>query len=580
MADTRTPDQKAKDIEKTLDCLIKIRKPYEPMIDEVLRYVNHGRRLITDTAFSRGQKTGIDVYDGTAISALNLLTDGICGYSVSKSYRWFSYTLPGKTNFPRWSIMRRWSGKRMDEYPQVKEWLADVEEVMYAAYLRSNFYDVISEMVRDAASVGTVTPIAEEDVGSGRIVFTVPHFREIYIAEDRFGSVNTRYRVYSLSLRQMADKFGLEKMMEVDQNFKDKYEKNPFEEMEIIHAVYPRSDFNPEAYNAENKPVASMWVLRSPLKLLLESGYDERPIMSWRWRKNSDEIYGRSPSWDAYVDIMKANQQGKDNLIAAHKIVDQPIIAPEDLRGKINKGAGGMTFMDRSLMKDMGPRQLYASGINLPYAVDQQERTDKILNDHFYVGFFLMLWQAAMNKVELTATQVVEMAGEKAAILGVRIGRQESELLNPVHDRSFSIENKAGRIPEPPQILAEYGGRSIEIDYLGPLAQAQKKIYKSQSIRSGLQAVSEVSQTYPDAALVIDHMGALRDLLDAQGFPVNRFRSEEEIKQILALKQREEEAQRTLQEGIEVAKVLPKGSKKAEAGSPLDMLVNPEGEGR
>jgi hypothetical protein len=583
MADRLTDEEKAKRIWKTFGHLERERNPYENMVDEVITYVNHSRRKIKDATGMKGKKTGIEVYDGTALSAVNLDTDGICGYSFSKSYRWFGYTLPGKLNFPRWSGMRAWSGKRMDEYPEVREWLQDTEEVLYAAYLRSNFYDISPEIVRDALTVGTVNPIAEEDRGRARTIFTVPHFRECYIAENRFGMVDTRYRKFKLTLRQLVDKFGIKQMDKVIPGFSNSYENNPYDEKEIIHAVYPRSDFDPNIMNSQNMPMASAWVNVSPLAFLyekekyestVESGYHESPIMTWRWRKNNDEIYGRSPSWDAYVDIMKANQQGKDNLIAGHKKVYPPMMGPESLRGKINDKAKGWTFVDQMLMEKQYPRPLI-TGMDLPYAIDQQERSDKIIREYFYVDFFLMLSQAAANKVPLTATQTLEMAAEKAAILGTRIGRMESEFLNPVHDRMFAIEYRAGRIPQPPQILLDLGG-NIEIDYLGPLAQAQKRIYQSQTIRAGFQSIGEASQVYEEVKLAIDPIGSMQDLLVAQGFPMKRLRSKEEITEILSQKHEMEDQQQTLEQGVEVAKAASRLTKPIEKGSPLSKIIGGE----
>lgn len=579
MADTRTDQKKAEDAQKILNVLAQIRQPYEAMVDEILTFVNHSRRKIKDRDNQRGQKTGIEVYDGTALSALNLLTDGMCGYSVSKSYRWFNYTLPGKLNFPRASGMRAWSGKRMDELQEVKQWLEDCEEVLYSAFIRSNFYDVIPEIVRDAASVGTANVLIEEDVNKGRTVLTVPHFRESYIAEDRYGMVDTRYRIYPLTLRQLLDKFGEGRMREVFPDFKGMMETNPHQERQVLHAVYPRRDYDYKRVDAKNMPIESLWVMMAPLKLLGELGYEESPLMTWRWRKNNDEVYGRSPAWDCYVDIMKGNQQAKTNLIAAHKMADPPMVGPEDLRGQVNKGPGAWSFVSSNLMEKHYPRPL-VTGMQLPFSIDQQERTDKAIKEHFHVDFFLMLAQAAANKVEMTATQVMEMGAEKAAILGVRIGRQETELLNPLHDRFFSIERKSGRLPDPPDVLVDFGGNNIEIDYLGPLAQAQKRIFKSAIIRASIQSLGEIATIYPDVVYTVDPMKTARDLLDSQGFPQKNFRTDEEIKQILEVKHQQEDEQRKFAQAIEIAKQVPKVGKAVEPNSPLSALTGGGMEGQ
>lgn len=572
MADTRTDDQKAKDAMAVKEILAQIRRPYEPMIDDILTYIQHSRRRIMEG--QKGEKTGSDVYDGTALGALNLLSDGLFGYLVAPSLRWFGLTLPGKLIFPRSSGMRAWSGKKMDEYPEVKQWLEDCEEVLYAAFLRSNFYDSMPEFLRDGTGPGTATLLAEEDLKKDRIVFAVPHFRECYIAENRFGLVDTNYRIFKMTLRQLVDKFGLEKMDEADRGFKKRYEKDKHQELEVLHAVYPREDYDPGKLNGINKPVASLWVLVTKTKLLMESGYEEGPAITWRWRKNSDEVYGRSPAWDAFVDVMTANQEAKTNLIAAHKMVEPPMIGPEDLRGKIHDGPKGWTWVDqRQLEKGVVPKPLLEN-VQLPFGIEQMDRLDKRIKENFHVDFFLMLYQTAFNKIQITATQVLEMQGEKAAILGTRIGSLQTEALNPIIDRVFSIERRAGRIPDPPEILMQYGGRSIEVDYLGPLAQAQKRLFKAQGIAAGIEALTPLARIFPESLDVVDADETARELLEARGFPSKTLRSEEEIAQIRGQRAKQQQAASAMAGASQMAKALPAAGKAAEPGSPLDALMN------
>lgn len=571
--DTRSDDDKAKDVEKLLKSLELIRLPYESMINQILTFVNHSRRKIRIGKDSqKGQKTGIEVFDGSALQALNLLSDGLAGYSISRSFRWFEYTLPGKFNFPRTSGMRAWSGKRMDEYPEVKEWLESDEEVMYAAFLRSNLYDVAPSMISDAASVGTVSPIIEEDVGSGRIIFTIPHFREIFIAEDSFGEVDTRYRIYKLTLKQMVEKFGSDKMVEVKPDFKDKYKENPYSEMEVVHAMAPRLDFDAEKLNGKNKPFYSTWILRDPTKLLMESGVSDGPVC-WRWRKNNDELFGRSPAWDAYIDIMTSQQQGKTNLIAGHKMVEPPMVAPADLRGLVQSGPAGWTWIEGKVTRDNMPLPLNER-IELPFGQEQQDRTDAKIREHFHVDFFLMMSSlAAQNRQPVTATQVIEMSGEKAAVLGPRIGRLESEAMNPIHDRMWQIEKRAGRLPDPPQILLDSVGANIEIDYMGPLSQTQKRLFKSQGIRGGLESMAGLIAIHPDTVHVIEPYETAKDLLESTGFPSKDLRSKEEFNKVVGVEKERQATQEAIAAGTEIAGAVPAAGKAPEEGSPLSEMM-------
>ena len=577
--DFETDEQKIKHIEKTQQLLEQIRMPYEAMIDDVIRFVNHGRRTISEKDSAKGQRTGRDVYDGTALSAVNLASDGIHGYMCSSSIHWFDFTLPGKINFGRTSGMRAWTGKRLDEYPEVKIWLDECEEVQYAAFLRSNFYEFHPDYVREGMTIGTATGVIEEDIGSNRIVFTLPHFRECYIAENEFGAVDTLYRKYKLSLRQLVQKFGKEKIFKLGPSIAKEYENDIYAEKEILHSTFPRTDYDPDKVNGKNKPVASFWVMPGTQnKLIDESGYHDLPTVTWRWRKNNDELYGRSPSWDALIDIKKGNQQAKTNLIAGHKMADPPMVGPSDLRGKVNNTPHGWTWAD-NMTKESIPQPLI-TGIQLPYGTDQQDRTDAAIREHFHVDFFLMLSQAASNKVDLTATQVIGMQGEQAAVLGTRIGRHQSEGLNPIMDRVFNIEMRAGRMPEPPQILQDMAGQSIEIDYLGPLSQSQKKLFKMQGIRAGIEMAAQIMEVFPSSVDRIDGDKVIVEALESVSFPSTCFNTDDKVEEIRTVRQKQGEAQASLAAMGEMAKGAQRLTRTVEDGSVLDNLTGEEDAGQ
>ncbi len=570
--DGMSDDEKATYIKKRLENLAAVRLPFEDMVDEVIKMVHHGRRLVKDTAYSKGQKTGTYVFDGTAMSAASIYSEGVHGHLCSSSIVWFKYEVPMKFNFSRSSTMRRWSDRRLDEQPEVKEYIENMEEAMYPAFRRSNFYTFNPEMIREGATIGTATTFLMEDEAKGRSIFSLPHFREIYIAENQFGEVDTWFRDYSLSLSQLVEKFGIEKMREIDDGFLAKLNTNPFEMKSVIHAIFPRGRFDGSKIDGKNRPWASVWVLKSPLKLIDESGFYDPPALTWRFRKNNDEVYGRSQAWDAYCEIMQANQMGRTNAEAGQKMVDPAMMGPTDLRGRINKKPGAWSWVDAALMqKELYPRPL-VTGIEIPYGVEQQDRIAKSIREHFHVDYFLMLNRAAMEKVELTAYQVAGMMGEQAAILGTKIGRLQNECLDPEMDRMIAIEDRAGRLPDIPQIMLDLRQR-LELDYLGPLAQAQKQIFEVQGIRTGLRIAADVVSIDQTAIDVLDGDETMRKGLRAAGFPVTAIRSDEKVAKIRATRQEMRAQEQQLQAGLDIAKALPGAGKAVEKGSPLDALT-------
>lgn len=589
----QSDDEKAKDCEKYLEILAAQRLFWEPQIDNIIMYVNHGRRFIQDRDLYPGQTTGQEIFDDTAMLARNKLRDGMVGNLCSRNQPWFGLEIPGKLNFPRTSGMRAWNGQRVDSYPQVQKWLQDCQVVLYSAFNRSNFYDKNPEFISDGATCGTAYLLIEEDIKNARAVFTVPHYRECYIAENEFGEVDTNYRVYKMTLRQLEEKFGMQAMLRADPNFERDYRQNLYSERDVLHAIYPRRDYQPGRIDAKGKKWESVWVYRrggkivaadgttqkgdDGVSLLQESGYDSMPIVSWRWRKNDDEVYGRGPAHDAFVSIAQLNQIGRTNLVTAQRAAEPPLVAYSDMRGAIQRGPNGITYLEsnRGDIRLRAPVPLTTGVPNLPFTIEYQDRVSRIVNEHFYTDVFQMMSQlaAAGQSERMVTEQIAELQSEKAAILGTRVGNLQSEAFDPIIVRMFDIEARAGRIPDPPDILTNTIHGGVEIQYLGPLAQAQTRLTKVRSIQSGLQLVTQIAAINPASIDVVDYDQATVEVLSAVSFPASCVR---DTKQVTAIRQQRNQLasqERQVEAIPKMAGAAAKLAKAPEAGSILQKLM-------
>lgn len=563
-----TDKEKAKEISRRHEYLKRIRQPFEPMVDDILEFVRQARKI---NATVKGQKLSGNVYDGTPLSALNLWADGMYGYLCSPNMDWFSLTLPYVLSFRRESQnMRAWSEKPVGDMPEVSQYLNDCEDAMKAAFARSNFYAVMPQFFRDGGSVGTAVMDCEEHISTGKIFFTPLHFREYCIAEDMTGLVDTIYRRYKVTLRSLVQRFGLQRLTEIKKDFKNQYEHNPYEEVYVIRAIQPRDDFSPERINAKSQPWASYWMLEGEDdKLIDESGFRHFPSVAWRYRKETDEIYGRSPAWDAYTEIMLGNQEGRTNLVAGQKMAEPPMVGIDSLRGLVNSNPRGWTWVES--MQD-APATLNER-INLPFALEMRERTDKAIEKHFNIDFFLMLSQAAYNQIELTATQVIQMAGEKAAVLATRTDTLNIEAMNQIIDRVWDIETSAGRMPTPPDVLSEFNGAVIEVDYLGPLAQAQKVMFQTQGIRASLDDLGRIANLNPEALDVFNASEAVREILKANRVPARVINSEDQVNSMREMRQQQAEMQQSIDAGTQIAGAIPAAGSEVSENSPLGALT-------
>src|SRR5210317_26318 len=128
----------------------------------------------------------------------------------------------------------------MENEDEAKEWLEDATEVMYAAFNKSNFQQEIFELYHDLITYGTAAMFIEED-DDDIIKFSTRHINEVFIAENDKGRIDTIFRRFKISARAAMQKFGDATSTDIKGIFK----KDPYQEVEILHAVYPRSDFNP-----------------------------------------------------------------------------------------------------------------------------------------------------------------------------------------------------------------------------------------------------------------------------------------------------------------------------------------------
>lgn len=538
-----TEEDKLKDLLSKFSYLEKERKNWETEWQEIADFVNPRRSNFNWNTEDRGKRTGTKIYDGTAQNALQLLADGLLGYLVSPSSNWFKLTF---------------ENQKIGDLPGARMWLQEVEKILYWLFNHSNFYESISQVFLDGGSIGTATLYIEEDLNEDGIHFSARHPKEIYVQENRYGQIDTIYRKYYMPAREVIKAFGKDKF---DDSFLERAKNEPYTPVVMLHVVVPREDRDYLKIDQKNKPYASIYIMEEDRKLLREGGYDTNPYVVWRWRTNTDETYGRSPAWDALSDILKSQQMGKTLMKKAHQSVDPPVMYPAELTGQLQLDPGGrMPYRDPS-------RQVIPlnNGSNYPIGKDQEHEIKLSIKEHFRVDFFMML--SSMVGQKMTATQVVEMQSEKAAILGSVLGRLTNELLDPTFDRVFAIAQKAGWLPPAPPALMKYAGTELKIDYIGPLAQKQKQFINNQGLSQALGQVLPLAQFNQEILDLMNWDEVGEHILRSTGAPETVIRSPEERQQIRGQRAQMQQAQMALQAGAAQADIMNKTSKAPEKGS-------------
>jgi hypothetical protein len=231
--------------------------------------------------------------------------------------------------------------------------------------------------------------------------------------------------------------------------------------------------------------------------------------------------------------------------------------------------------------------------IKYPFGAEERREFRQAVMDNFQVDYFVALSRAAQENANLREIHVMEIKGEKVALMGAGLGTLNS-VLDKINEHVFDIEMKAGRLPEPPQILLDKmfeeqqpgkQGKAgvIDIDYIGPLAQEQKRMFKTEGIRYGLEAVRPIVELQRVAGVPVTALDRLKvedtveEIFDANGMPQKLMNSDEEVEAIQMARAQDIREQKMAEWGIEAAKAVPGLGKKTEEGSPLEAIAEAVG---
>ena len=497
------------------------RQNWETHWQEVADYMQPRKADVTKQR-ARGDKRMEQVFDSSPIQAVELLAASLHGMLTNPSTPWFTL---------------RFKDEEIDNEDEAKLWLESSTDAMYTAFNRSNFQQEIFELYHDLITFGTAAMFIEED-NDDIIKFSTRHINEVFIAENDKGRIDTIYRKFKISARAAMQKFG----KTVSSDVQTKAKKDPYEEIEILHAVYPRADFNPNKKDKANMPFESVYIEFKNANELSVSGFREFPFVVPRYLKASNEIYGRSPAMTALPDVKMLNEMSKTTIKAAQKQVDPPLLVPDDgFLLPVRTVPGGLNFYRSGTRDRIEPLNI---GANNPLGLNMEEQRRDSIRAVFYVNQLMM-----QQGPQMTATEVIQRNEEKMRLLGPVLGRLQSELLKPLIDRVFAILLRNNMLPQAPEFLS---GRDIEIEYVSPLAKAQK----STELQSIIRTV-EILGSLANVAPVFDYINfdnLVKHLADIVGVPQKILKSQSQVNAERQQAQQQQQEMQQMQQLQQVAK--------------------------
>lgn len=497
--------------QRRLVALRQERDSWLPALKDVQKYIAPTRGFFEGTMPNFGKKIDHQtILDGHATRSLNILGSGMTSGLTNPSRPWFKLAL---------------TDVDLMNFDSVKEWLAIVQTRMLAVFSRSNIYGALNSLYHEVGAFGTASLMLTEDY---RTVIRARNFTagEYVLAAGADGRINTFGREYWMTAAQIIEEFGERnvspqvtnamKINRPDQFFKINCLIEPNDKR-----IMDRADFAGKAWRSV------YWEQVSPdyTSFLGQRGFDDFPVMAPRWEvTTTSDVYGRGPGWNALGDVKMLQKETKTYLLALEKVGDPPVQVDGNI-DDVNLLPGGVT-RSSNMSPNAGMRAAYEVNPDLNAMRAGITEVKQAIDSFFFADLFLMIYQA--ERPDMTAREIVERHEEKLLMLGPVLERLESELLDPLIERTFNIMLRSGMIPPPPP---ELQGQDWHVDYISMLAQAQKMVGLT-AIEQTARFTGSLVSVFPGAADNFDADEAIRNYGEMIGLPPKIVRSPDVLQQL------------------------------------------------
>lgn len=515
--------------------LKKARSNFETLWQEIADHVTGFRSF--NTRFSPGTKRTQHIYDTTALTAGNQLAGVYHGVLTNPAARWFFLdTEPANAVFDS----------------DAKAWMDIADAAMQMVYRRGEygFIPAIAETYRDDVFFATSDIYVEDVPGVGPRFRAIP-LSELFIDENDHGQVDLFFRAQEMTLRQAAQRYGVDKLGDA---LKRRYEKNPSDCTLVLSVVFRRGDAKPS--KALPHPWMQTEVLVETKGIVYEKGYWSRPHHVCRITKDTGELYGRGPAMFALSDARMLNEMKKTLIKAAQKSVDPPLLAAnEGILSQLDTSPGSMNIVEAYGLSNGNKPVVPLYDHNVINAVVTQqilELTQRNVREHF-LGDAL----AAQLQQYMTATQTIEISEIVAQRLLSQVARIQVEKIEPMLLRTLDIVERGGLVPARPASLR---GVRVMPRFLSPVERVQR----ASEARAVLQTWTSAAQIAPVHPEVFDNYDpdvSARLFGELYGVPPSVMRSVEDrddTREIRAEREQAAAQQQDFLQGTEAAaKLLP-----------------------
>ncbi len=498
-----------------------------------------------------GGARGVSIFDTTAIEARKRLAAGMYNWMAPPDKRWFEL-VPEDDELAK------------DE--EVKDFFSEVTKIISFAMANSNWSTVLIQVLNNLAC-GLDGVVYCEDGGNLPLNFRSFPVETVCYSENSKGKVDTVFREFKMTARQIVQEFGNEDLPEKIRTCAAD-SKRMDDSFTILHAVFPRSNRQEDMLDNKNMPYADCYIELESKTIIYESGFEEYPFAVCRFDKSDNETYGRGPGLDMLPDIKMLNRMRQCYIIASERQADPSYMVPDgSLVGKeFNKDPGGVIVYKPDINGAKPEVLVNAANLTKLYQDIEAER------EKIKMGFYWDIFDPLGDLKSITATEA-EIRNEGKMIPFAPIaGNLHSELFRVIIHRVFGICSRRGMLPEPPQKLID--NPDYKIEFVSKIALSIKKIESLGWLQTEASLANMLSLK-PDVADNFELDEVARDMAMNNGANPKWLKPVKEVAEARAARAQQQQQMQSAETILGGASALGNNLGKApEPGSPLDAILS------
>jgi Bacteriophage head to tail connecting protein len=523
-----------------------------------------------------------EVFDATAPNALDLMCSSLIGQlwpNGSKSVQ----------------ITAAQSMSQEDRNSkELKEWYEHCTKVLAEVIDKpeAGFQTALEEYMNDQGAFGIsgISVHENENDDNTPVRFEAVDAKRLVVAEGKDGYIDTVYIHRFVTVRQLVQRFGLDR---VSQTVRDRYTKPDGttleEKVSYIEAIEPRNDAMRSGYGNAHKPIASVYVEYDTNHVLKISGYDEMPSFITRFKKRMGEVYGRSPAMESMADILEINSRREMLIVADEKMLNPPLAVYDDGQlggGSVDTSAGAISVFHVT-GRQSANHKVIEQIVTIGDLQSSYKRVTELI-DIIRLAFNIDRLTDFNNDTRMTAEEVRIRNQMRNQSLNAIYSRQINELFSRLVARVFNIcfnRGLFGLHPNDPrvrralmlgqpvkvipqrvlQLIAE-GKEAYHAEFISPAARAMKaeELNGVQQLVTYILGLMNASPTVID---MVDLDKVIRKVQYLSGAPSDVLRSDEEVAKLRQAKNQAAQQQQKLAEGKITAETVRAAGQGAQAAA-------------